>query len=384
MNIDNIHDCFGCGVCAIACSKKIIALRLNADGFYEPYISDASKCTNCGICSEVCSYNKDDLSSSNTIVSSYAAWSNDPIIRKRCSSGGIAYEISKSIIRQGGKVCGVKYDADLSQAKHYLASNELELQATIGSKYIQSFTVDGFTELITQFRLQKSKGNVSKFLVTGTPCQIDSMRRYLRKFKIEEDFVLLDFFCHGVPSKLMWNKYLKYYTKHIGSINSVSWRNKDTGWHDSWAMSLVGENGQIMSWWSKGDIFYRLFLSDSCLGKACYDKCKYKYSNSSADIRIGDAWGSCYKKDEEGVSSLVVFTDAGYQVLSNADITTEQRQFYDISEGQIKGNPGRPHVYPIIRYCLKIDFISIKIISQILSISKRADRIIKKFGHNHN
>lgn len=37
MNISNIHDCYGCGVCAVVCSQKIIEISLNSDGFYEPY-----------------------------------------------------------------------------------------------------------------------------------------------------------------------------------------------------------------------------------------------------------------------------------------------------------------------------------------------------------
>lgn len=32
-NISDIHSCYGCGVCAIACSKQIINLHLNKDGF---------------------------------------------------------------------------------------------------------------------------------------------------------------------------------------------------------------------------------------------------------------------------------------------------------------------------------------------------------------
>ena len=50
MNIGNIHNCFGCGVCAIACGHKIIDIRLNIDGFYEPFITEPTKCTDCGLC----------------------------------------------------------------------------------------------------------------------------------------------------------------------------------------------------------------------------------------------------------------------------------------------------------------------------------------------
>ncbi|WP_229101086.1 4Fe-4S dicluster domain-containing protein [Bacteroides stercoris] len=54
-NISHIHSCYGCAVCAIACPKKIIDVRLNSNGFYEPYITDGAKCVNCGLCLEVCS-----------------------------------------------------------------------------------------------------------------------------------------------------------------------------------------------------------------------------------------------------------------------------------------------------------------------------------------
>ena len=68
MNITNIHDCYGCGVCATVCSRNIIEIALNADGFYEPRITDKEKCTDCGLCTNVCSYFHEDLSLKNTCV----------------------------------------------------------------------------------------------------------------------------------------------------------------------------------------------------------------------------------------------------------------------------------------------------------------------------
>ena len=50
INIADIHDCFGCGVCAKACPKQIIALKLNKNGFYEPSIESADQCIKCSIC----------------------------------------------------------------------------------------------------------------------------------------------------------------------------------------------------------------------------------------------------------------------------------------------------------------------------------------------
>lgn len=37
-NISDIENCYGCGVCAAACPRNIIQIRLNKKGFYEPYI----------------------------------------------------------------------------------------------------------------------------------------------------------------------------------------------------------------------------------------------------------------------------------------------------------------------------------------------------------
>ena len=42
---------------------------------------------------------------------------------------------------------------------------------------------------------------------------------------------------------------------------------------------------------SEGDLFYKFFLGNMCLGRACYKDCKFKYLNSAADIRIGDLLG---------------------------------------------------------------------------------------------
>ena len=88
-NIGNIKHCYGCGVCATACSRKIINLILDSDGFYVSHITDVSKCTNCGICTEVCAYLHDNLSLQNPEIHPYAAWSKDHLVRRKCSSGGV-------------------------------------------------------------------------------------------------------------------------------------------------------------------------------------------------------------------------------------------------------------------------------------------------------
>lgn len=362
-NVLFIKDCYGCGVCATICPQNIINIELNDAGFYEPRSKDIDKCINCRLCLDVCSYNHNKLSLNENVIQSYAAWSNDKRIRRKCSSGGIGFEIGKQLIERGYKVCGVRYNVEKERAEHYIATTINELIPSIGSKYIQSFTPNGF----------KNINRKEKYLVTGTPCQIDSFRRYIQKFRIEDNFILLDFFCHSVPSMHTWRKYLNMVEKKTGKIVYASWRNKFTGWHDSWAMSIDGEKtGEKVNWHdsynvlikgkkgffnsrlSQGDLFYKLFLGDYCCNPACQKKCKYKYDQSSADIRIGDLWGETYMKDEEGVSALIAFTEKGHKVIEKLEnCTLQEHSFSVVAEGQMKKNAGNSLISPIVKGFLR-------------------------------
>lgn len=389
-NISSVHNCYGCGVCATACGRKIIEINLNDDGFYEPHITDPNKCTNCGICTEVCAYLHDDLSLQNPEIHPYAAWSKDHLVRRKCSSGGAGFEIGKYLLGQGYKICGVRYDANKNRAEHYIATNVEELIPSTGSKYIQSYTVDGFMAI----------NRKEKYLVTGTPCQIDSFRRYIRKFRCEDNFVLLDFFCHGVPSMLVWKKYTEWAEKQVGKITYASWRNKWTGWHDSWAMGIDGEkcderkhhkdvskdkllkecHNNIESYRSKGDMFYMLFLNDSCLGKQCYKHCKYKYRKSSADIRIGDLWGNTYKGDDDGVSCAITFTPKGHEILSHTNCELVKHSFDVVAEGQMKCMPKIKWHFGVVRKLLRLEIMSISQIILFHKLLVKIDNRITKLG----
>lgn len=371
MNISSIHDCFGCGVCALACGKNVIDIRLNQEGFYEPLITNSDGCTNCGLCVDVCSYSHSDLSLKNPRITSYGAWSKDSQVRQKCSSGGVGFESGKAAISLGYKVCGVRYNPEKNQAEHYIASNISELIPSIGSKYIQSYTVDGF----------KAMNRKQKYLVTGTPCQIDSFRRYIHKFRCEDNFILLDFFCHGVPSKLLWDKYVAKHEREIGKIIYASWRNKyDYGWHDSYAIELEGAEKHLSSM-SQQDLFYKLFLGDFCLGKACYDKCRFKYDQSSADIRIGDAWGSHYQEDEKGVSVAITFTEKGHELLKMCQCVLEPLPFEVVAEGQMKQCAQRNPMTEIIMSALIQEDSTIEDLKLILKRYYRKKAVIDKMMH---
>lgn len=363
----NFSYCYGCGVCATACPKNAITIKLNEDGFLKPFIDET--CINCGICLKVCAFNHSEICIPNDKIVPYsaAAWSKDDNVRYTCTSGGAAYEIEKFLLSQGFNIVVVRYDISEHKAEHYIARTETELIESIGSKYIQSQTYNAFRSLVKN----------QKYLVVGTPCQIDSLRRFIRMNKMEDNFILMDFFCHGVPSMLMWDKYLKELEQKIGTINTITWRDKETGWHDSWVMKV---EGKYSSWFSKGDLFYQMFLKDRCLGRACYTNCKYKYDKSAADIRIGDLWGRKYEKDENGVNGIICFTLSGENLLNelNTILHIEPVPLEVVGESQMKKCAHKPISYKYVMKHLKDATIPLSKIHKIASRIELLERIPQK------
>ena len=388
-NISKIHDCYGCGLCSASCGKKVISIELNRDGFYEPRINEPDKCTNCGICLDVCAFNHEDraLKDEEIQIKSWAAYSNNEEVRRKCSSGGIGFEIGKQLIEQGYHAVGCRYDIKDQRAEHYIATTVEDFVQSIGSKYIQSYTEKAFKQI-------NRKGQ--KYLITGTPCQIDSFRRMIRKFRCEDNFILMDFYCHCVPSMLAWKAYIKMLEPKIGEVTYASWRNKfEYGWHDSWTMGIDGEKTSkpidwhdsynmlkkkkktfIQSRLSKGDLFYKLFLGDVCLGPQCEKQCKYKYDKSSADIRIGDLWGNTYKDNQKGVSALVTFTEKGRDVVESLqNVTLVEHPFEVVAEGQMKKNAKAKESSPIVMYLLRKGFV---LNGRIFKMALFSQRVITK------
>ena len=387
-NISAIHNCYGCGVCSASCPKKIISINLNENGFYEPRIVDDARCVDCGICLDVCSFNHSKLAVKELEIKSWAAWSNDERVRRKCSSGGIGFEIGRQLIAQGYKAVGCRYDTSKQRAEHFIASTIDQFAQSIGSKYIQSYTEEAFKQI---------KRTGQNYFVTGTPCQIDSFRRMIQKFRCEDNFILLDFFCHCVPSMYAWKSYIKMLEPKIGNITYASWRNKyNYGWHDSWLMALNGDKDapndnalcddfleeketQYKSRMSQGDLFYRLFLGDICLGPQCEKNCKYKYDQSSADIRIGDLWGNTYFENQEGVSALISFTPKGRETIERLnDVTLIEHPFNVVAEGQMKQNAQRKEIAPIVLYLLRNNVSLTSIAFRFTLFSQRIINKLKK------
>lgn len=300
-------QCTGCGVCNTICPKNAVKIIIDDCGFYKAVVDDGL-CVGCGLCKRVCfkfiKENGDkgyDIKESNV----YAAYSKDNKLRSESSSGGIGSEIAKYGIKNNYSVCGVIYDYKLNRAKHVVVDKEKDLKLIQGSKYIQSYTPNGFTTLKSE----------EKYIIIGSPCQIYGLRKYMEIKKIK-NWILVDFFCHGIPSYKAWDKYIDYIQKKYKTDNivSINFRDKSKGWH-SFSMQLLA-NGKVYSKTLNKDLFLKIFLSNLCLNEPCF-KCPLRFNRLYSDIRLGDFWGKKFGKNTEGVSIVLTNNIVGDNLFKN-------------------------------------------------------------------
>lgn len=282
--------------------------------------------------------NKFDISTDN--ISTYSVYSKDEEVRKTCSSGGIGHEIGKLTLNKGYEICGVVYDTDKNMAEHVICNNEIDLEKIKGSKYIQSYSVKAFKEILKNLKDKK-------YVVFGTPCQIYAIDSYARLIKKRDNLLLIDFFCHGTPSYLMWEKYIQYIQriKGIDHFEEVRFRDKKYGWHSFTISIKYNENVYYFDKKRDKDLFYEFFLGNYCLNEACYT-CKFRTNKSNADIRIGDLWAKKYANDKKGVSGVIVYTNIGKEIMDELkEICYVNTESVDVVlEGQMKGKTNIPKI----------------------------------------
>jgi coenzyme F420-reducing hydrogenase beta subunit len=367
-SVSKFSNCYGCGVCSITCPVNAISFTLK-DGYFHISVDD-SLCIDCGKCLRTCSYELFSSPLQSKVCGSYSAWSRDDETRYTSTSGGILYEISKSAISSGYKIVGVRYDYSKNIAKHFIFDSIDELALATGSKYIQSYTLDALVELTT----------TDKYVVIGLPCMIASLRRYIESKNLQSNFILIDFFCHGVPSYAFYWKYLDYLRNQIGDISSIKFRSKRKGWQRSTSIEAIGSKGEYFRMMSEGDIFFNFFLRNRCLNPVCYDSCHFKATSSLADIRVGDFWGTKYSKNDQGINSVLSFTSKGEELLShiqdscviNKEPTTE------VLKGQMKTNAVRSKSYKIVSILLSHNY-SLRFIAFVADIIDDTASLPKRF-----
>lgn len=310
ITITDKHNCCGCAACVQICPKHCISMKLEDSGFYYPHI-DTSLCVDCGACEKVCPFNSPTCPSKTSLA--YAANNSDSEIKKKSSSGGIFHELAKYTIDKDGVVFGARFD-DKWNVVHDSFDDIKHIGAYRGSKYVQSNMHNTFVSV-------KQYLNIGRYvLFSGTPCQIKGLKRYLRKDY--EKLITVDVACHGVPSPMVWSKYVNMindvlcYNNHreiykrLKKLNYAIFFHKDTDTIE--LRSKRHENDYTLA-----------FIHGIILRPSCYS-CKVKNFSSGSDITIADFWGiqKLYPEyyDPYGTSLIFANTDKGKRIVKELDI----------------------------------------------------------------
>ena len=335
-NISIIGDkCSGCGVCSCSCPHLAIKMLPNKEGFLYPNV-DANVCTQCGLCFKLCPANN-SIIPSNYSQKAYAGVFLKSIELQKSASGGIGYALSKAIIERGGVVYGCVYSSNL-HVEHSRIDNFYDLVKTQSSKYVQS-------EIFKVLPLIKKDLNEGRLvLFVGTPCQVDAVRLFVGDN--HKNLFLIDIVCHGVPSPLLFEKYIKYLNKkENGIVQAYNFRTKDkVNWGSYYYSYSILRNGKVYHRKNllDTDKYGFSFLSSNNYRECCY-LCKYSSLKRLSDITIGDFWGidkiAIQIDSKKGVSCVITNSSRGEGLLlSLSDVFLEQVDIATISQNQINLN----------------------------------------------
>lgn len=193
------------------------------------------------------------------------------------------------------------------EVEHKYSESIEGIEAFMGSKYVQSSVGDSFQKVL--YFLQHGR----MVLFSGTPCEVQGLKAFLRKDY--ENLITLDFICHGVPSRLVWRKYLNWKSGNR-KVKAVNFRDKTDGWL-KFSLKIDFMDGSSYCQNPDLDIYMRGFLQDLYLRPSCYE-CSFKGVARNTDITLADLWG-CREimpelYDDRGTSLVFIQSDKGVKI----------------------------------------------------------------------
>lgn len=322
-------DCSGCGACASVCPNKCIDMKLDCEGFLYPHI-DKCKCVECQLCEKICPTNNMPEAGQYK-RKAFAAYCNDEIIRSNSSSGGMFTVLAQAVLQKGGVVCGAAFN-EKQELEHIIIDTVEEIGKLQGSKYLQS-------KMGSCFQKVKDYLNEGRWVYfSGTPCQIDGLVSFLKKKY--DNLITQDLICHGVPSPMIWEKYVDYQEKCASSrVERTFFRNKKYGWK-MYSVLLSFINNTEYTETKDDDLFMKCFLQDLCLRPSCYT-CHHKNYDRIADVTLADYWGIENEQpemfDDRGTSLVIIHSEKGWKLFSEVgkEIIFRETEI----ENAIKYNP---------------------------------------------
>lgn len=304
-------DCCGCSACASVCPKNCISMEEDVEGFYYPVL-DEEACVQCGLCEKVCPIINVSKETAFPQEGYVVQNKNEKILRES-TSGGAFTAIAEQVIAKGGVVFGVSLDENFMPYHTYVESSD-DLKYFRNSKYVQSFIGGGYKQVESFLK----QGRLVCF--SGTPCQIEGLKTYLRKDY--DNLISVDVVCRAVPSRLIYRKYMELQKNRLnGEIKSIRFRDKHYGYKYSTLNIVTDKNNGNYHKGVESDPWLRAFFSNICDRPSCYD-CRFRKRYRESDITMWDCFAvNAYSErmdNDRGATKVLIHSEKGRNLFKEA------------------------------------------------------------------
>lgn len=299
-------ECCGCKACYNICPKNCIEMRADEEGFLYPHVRK-KECIHCNICEEVCPILNHIEKETNPEQAAVIVQNKDQEICRQSTAGGAFTAIAEFVLDKGGIVFGVEMQPDYI-VRHTSVETKDQLIKFRNSKYVQSDV--GNTYVLAKKQLDS--GRIVCF--SGTPCQIEGLRHYLKKDY--ENLILVDVVCRAVPSPGVWKKYIAMEIQQHGDMQSIRFRDKSLGYQYS-TMELKDNRGNVYRGGIESQPWLRMFFSGMIIRPSC-TACKFRGRYRNSDFTIWDCF-NVYSIDKNfnediGTTRMLIHTKKGRQI----------------------------------------------------------------------
>ena len=334
-------QCTGCAACFSACAHNAIFMCFDEEGFEYPFINQ-DVCVGCGVCQSVCpviQYDKRQAlrDANNDAQIGYAARGKNYNQRLISSSGSIFPPIAEWILENNGIVVGAAYD-ELFNVVHQITESMNDLRTIQGSKYLQCKADN------TTFKRIKDELRAGRLvLYSGMACQVEGLQSFLRREY--DNLYTIDFICMGIPSPIVWQKYLNAYFDEE-KIQYINFKEKSIGWN-SFCFYVKTDKREFKERGMENLYLQSMFRSWN-MRASCF-QCPFKKEKRISDFTLADCWGANKLvptiDDNKGLSSVIVHSTKGHylwQLLSDK-IESIEISIDDIAAGNPNLIQNKPH-----------------------------------------
>lgn len=301
--------CTACSACLNSCPQEAITMRENTHGEFHPYVNH-DLCIGCGRCERACPELNGGRLNRHPDPVVYCCWLKDSVRRGQSTSGGAAYALSVTVIKNGGHVWGAAFDE--SMTPRYVEANTIsELKPIQKSKYVQC----AIGTCYRQIREELRRGELVLF--TGTSCHVRGLLAFLRKDY--PNLLTCDLVCHGVPGSGVFRKYRewleqRYHDKLVGF--QFRYKRKD-GQEVGYCTVATFENLGEKKISLRENGYYVGFLRGIYFRSCCYD-CQGNGIRRYSDFTVADFWGlgkvepfNQWQQRTRGISMMALNSEKG-------------------------------------------------------------------------